>query len=207
MGLQATLYNSKVDSHWRKEGRRPLAGSPGARVWLANMHVITPNGQRLDMTMYDDSLHGDGTANDGYYGALVPAVEIGTYEAQAILDGFTPDGIQYVLPPVPCIYRARLTGAPVEFLRTSQHLLRVVPANIASAPTAVALPMADGTIDVILCYDVQRHGAPRELHCLRRWCRALPATAHLFPSLGSAAPSTLLVSMLPPYLFLAFLIS
>jgi hypothetical protein len=102
VGLQATLYNSKVDSHWRKEGRRPSPAAQ-AQVWLANMHVITPNGQRLDVTMYDDGLHGDGAANDGYYGALVPAVEIGTYEAQAILSGFTPDGIQYVLPPVPCV--------------------------------------------------------------------------------------------------------
>lgn len=129
VGLQATLFSSAKDPNWRAEQRRPSPASQ-AQVWLANMHVITPKGQRLDVTMYDDGLHADGAAGDGYYGAFVQALDIGTYQAQAILSGFTPSGVQ--------------------FLRTSQHLLRVVPKNIALAPTAVAMPKQDGTIDILL---------------------------------------------------------
>lgn len=96
IGLQATLFNSKLDSTWRAEKRRP-APSSQTQVWLANMHVITPKGQRIDVTMYDDGLHGDGAPNDGYYGALLPAAEIGNYQCQAMLSGLTPGGTQYVL--------------------------------------------------------------------------------------------------------------
>lgn len=129
VGLKATLFNSAKDPHWRAEGRRPAPASL-AQVWLANMHVITPRGQRLDVTMYDDGLHDDGAAGDGYYGAFVQAAEVGTYQAQAILSGFTPSGVQ--------------------FLRTSQHLLRVVPKNVALTPSAVAMPKQDGTIDILV---------------------------------------------------------
>ena len=36
------------------------------------------------------------------------------------------------------------------FLRTSQHLLRVVPSNIALTSSALAGPKKDGTIDIYL---------------------------------------------------------
>ena len=109
IGLQATLFNSRVDSNWRQENRRPSPAAQ-AQVWLANMHVITPKGQRLDIQMLDDGLHGDGAAGDGYYGALLPAAEVGTYQAQAILTGFTPSGIQYVI--ILCHDRSFFFGSP-----------------------------------------------------------------------------------------------
>lgn len=154
IGLQATLYNSKADPTRLRERRRPSPASQ-AQVWLANMHVITPKGQRLDVTMFDDGLHGDGAPNDGYYGALVQAAEVGTYQCQAILSGLTSDGIQY--PISESLKRLLSIGLIVlsscRFLRTSQHLLRVVPRNIEVLPTAVALPKEDGTIDIMLSID------------------------------------------------------
>lgn len=56
--------------------------------------------------MHDDGLHSDGAANDGVYGGSFSATELGSYTVQATLIG---------------------TGAAGPFVRTTQHLVEVIP--------------------------------------------------------------------------------
>lgn len=70
------------------------------------MVLTLPNGIRTVVQMEDDGRHYDGKANDGVYGATIQATEEGTYTAQVVMRGVTPDG--------------------QSFLRTTQHLIQVV---------------------------------------------------------------------------------
>ncbi len=90
IGVVATVYDDQLDRTWREERRTPARS---ARVTLkgtvlqAEMEVVTPAGKALKVAMHDDGLHNDEEPNDGVYGALIKAAEVGTYQAQAFIRG------------------------------------------------------------------------------------------------------------------------
>jgi len=137
IGLVATVYNADLDQKWREEKRAPsrvsrLLGN-GSAVLQAEMMVTYPSGMSVSVPMHDDGLHGDALAFDGIYGALIKAAQVGTYEAEALIRGFTGTGVQ--------------------FLRSSTHLLQVVPNNIKLSGAATGLANSDGTLTVYLDVD------------------------------------------------------
>jgi len=77
----------------------------------AEMDIYLPDGEEEFVQMHDDGLHGDLEADDGIYGALIPATEVGIYRATAVIKGKTSDGTQ--------------------FIRSTEHLIPVVEDKIA----------------------------------------------------------------------------
>jgi len=90
----------------------------------ATMDIVLPDGTEEEVDMHDDGLHADFEANDGIYGAIVTATEVGTYDVQAILKGKKSDG--------------------VAFVRTTQHLISSVSDGIDLVGTATGI-MTDST--------------------------------------------------------------
>lgn len=85
-------------------------------IFEALMEVTLPDGTEEDVQMQDDGLHNDGAANDGVYGGSIKAASVGTYKAQAFLQGQTSNGVQ--------------------FLRTTQHLIASVTDQLTLSGTA-----------------------------------------------------------------------
>ncbi len=115
IGLAAYLYDDALAA---PEGApAPLGGV----IATATMRVNAPDGQNLTITMADDGRHADGAAGDGVFGGLIPAAAPGTYTAQIVLNGTTPDG--------------------QAFMRTSEHVFPVVTPSLRlstrAAQTAV----------------------------------------------------------------------
>ena len=85
------MFDDSVDTTWRKERRTPSKMSRitnmGGTVMQAELAVTLPSGKKLSVPMHDDGLHSDEAANDGVYGALIQAAEVGTYQAQAFIRG------------------------------------------------------------------------------------------------------------------------
>jgi len=94
----------------------------------AVMTITLPNGQEEDIDMYDDGLHMDFEAEDGVYGGIVTANDVGAYEAQATLQGQHSDG--------------------TSFIRTTQHLISSVADDLNLAGSAVGV-MSDSEHMVI----------------------------------------------------------
>ncbi len=53
--------------------------------------IAAPSGALIELTMHDDGRHGDGAPADGVYGALFTPVETGSYQAQTLAEGLTPE--------------------------------------------------------------------------------------------------------------------
>ena len=62
----------------------------------AEMQVITPSGDRLSLTMYDDGLHQDGLKGDGIFGATFIAEEAGDYSATVLAGGANAEGRSFL---------------------------------------------------------------------------------------------------------------
>ena len=102
VGLVARMYSAA-------NGPLALGDVPPALTQVvedAELEAVFPDGHRLKKRMHDDGLHNDGAANDGVYGASFAATEIGSYTVQAMLLGAGDNG---------------------PFIRTTQHLVEVVP--------------------------------------------------------------------------------
>jgi len=84
----------------------------------ATMAITLPDGTDEEVPMFDDGLHGDFEADDGVYGGLIQATEVGTYQAQAILQGKLDNG--------------------VPFFRTTQHLIASTPDELTLVGSATA---------------------------------------------------------------------
>lgn len=88
----------------------------------ADMDLFLPDGQNIDVPMHDDGLHYDGLANDGIYGAVVTATEVGPYLATAVLRGKTSEGY--------------------DFIRSTEHIINVVDDDLQL--TDIAFAEGDG---------------------------------------------------------------
>ncbi|RME09002.1 MAG: conditioned medium factor [Ardenticatenia bacterium] len=117
IGLVAYAYDdtSAVD------GEAPTPLRTAKQVLYAR--VQQPDGRELTLAMYDDGRHGDKQPNDGVYGATFTARQAGTYTAQVVLQGVTPEG--------------------TAFLRTSQHVFPVIDATASLGKQAVGVPVDD----------------------------------------------------------------
>jgi len=82
------------------------------------MDVSLPDGQEVEIQMHDDGLHFDGQPNDGIWGGQIDATEVGVYSVQAILTGQDNNGRK--------------------FIRSTQHLIPVVPNEVELTGNAVA---------------------------------------------------------------------
>ena len=72
LGIQTKL-------RWQFAGYAPTSPTAKPRVDIDDIIVATTAPPaNIVLTMYDDGLHGDGAANDGYYGVLLPAQNGGT---------------------------------------------------------------------------------------------------------------------------------
>jgi hypothetical protein len=114
IGLTARLYDATANPSTR-------LGAPAAlpiAVDAAEMKVMLPDGDIVDVQMHDDGLHGDELANDNIWGATMTAPAAGLYSAQAFFSGYKDDSVLYT--------------------RTTQHVLRVVPPSISFTGTATA---------------------------------------------------------------------
>lgn len=89
----------------------------------ARMAVTAPDGSTLDVAMFDDGLHGDGAAGDGLYGAAFEASKAGNWNVQVIGEGIAPEGHG--------------------FIRTAEHLIPVVDADLALSARAATAVLAD----------------------------------------------------------------
>ncbi len=94
-----------------------------ARVSSVSMMVTAPDGRRYSETFHDDGLHGDGRARDGVYGGSFQATQAGSYVAQISMAGQTADGIS--------------------FLRTAEHLIPVVNADLSFSRAQVTAAVVD----------------------------------------------------------------
>lgn len=103
IGLVTRLYSS-VSKSTPEITPIAIPAKKGERD--VNMVLVLPNGMRQVVQMEDDGRHFDGLENDGVYGATIKATEEGSYTAQVVMRGVTPEG--------------------QPFLRTTQHLIHVV---------------------------------------------------------------------------------
>lgn len=113
-------YNMKVGEEVQLMARMtevnaPLVnGFPAPRPEVVNkalLEVLMPDGSVDVLPMHDDGLHGDGQPDDGVYaGSFKPTME-GHFNVQAFFEGQND------------------LGAP--FIRTSQHVIRVVSSQVA----------------------------------------------------------------------------
>ena len=113
-----------------------------ARVGSVSMTVTAPNGDISVERFYDDGLHSDGRARDGVYGGSFVASQAGNYTAQISLSGTGADGIS--------------------FLRTAEHLIPVVAADLsfARAPLTTAV-IDDSRLAIRLPMTTSRANADR----------------------------------------------
>jgi len=118
-GQQVGLLTTVTD---KTRASKYVDATPMADVIMqAEMDIYLPDGEEEFVKMHDDGLHGDGEANDGIFGASIPATEVGVYRAFAVIKGTTADG--------------------TAFIRSTQHLIPVVADKISFVGTA------SGTVD------------------------------------------------------------
>lgn len=97
----------------------------------AYLQVTNPDGEQSKHKMYDDGLHGDRLANDGFWGGDFTPENSGNYNVQIVAQGVNPE------------------GAP--FLRTTEHLLPVIEQTIGLGKRTPTITSIDGnrlTIDL-----------------------------------------------------------
>ncbi len=85
-------------------------------IATAMLDVTFPDGHTVMIPMHDDGLHSDGLANDGEYGSDFVADETGTYTINAVMEG---------------------TNSAGAFIRSSQHLVYVIPNFVGLSGSAV----------------------------------------------------------------------
>ncbi len=90
----------------------------------AYLQVTNPDGEQIKYKMYDDGLHGDKFANDGFWGGDFVAENSGNYNVQVIAQGFNPE------------------GGP--FLRTTEHLLPIIEQTVGLGDKTPAIISIDG---------------------------------------------------------------
>lgn len=99
-------------------------GRKAGRIELATLRVTAPDGSVATYTMHDDGRHDDGAAGDGLFAGDFPAELAGNYVAQVEARGVNQAG--------------------KAFVRTAEHLVPVVAAELAIATTRAAVVSADG---------------------------------------------------------------
>ena len=77
--LTGTELGTNTKLRWQFTGYVPTSPTAKPRVDVDDIIVATTAPPaNIVLTMYDDGMHGDGAANDGYYGVLLPAQNGGT---------------------------------------------------------------------------------------------------------------------------------
>ncbi len=105
VGVQASL------THHAANGEVTIRA--GSHLAVADLDITQPNGEHMVLEMHDDGNHGDNKANDGVFGAVFTATQVGAYSAQVVMMGTVPS-----------------SKGDVTFLRSSQHLLAIVDKEI-----------------------------------------------------------------------------
>jgi len=101
------------------------------KAWL---RVTTPDGEVFDLSMQDRGLTNDGSAGDGVFGGSFVPELAGDYMVQVIARGTTPE------------------GRP--FLRTAEHVMTVIPPDLAIArDIARAFPASEKRLRVSVPVD------------------------------------------------------
>lgn len=137
VGFQVNMYDATVGLGDPKNGVRPAPLKDV--VYDAELEILFPDGHIEIDAMHDDGLHGDLLANDGVYGGSFVASELGPYSVQTVLRGYNANGA---------------------FLRTAEHLLTVVPNDLALTATASAsVDLSKGRLDVTVGVQDQSNGA------------------------------------------------
>ncbi|MEM7335794.1 MAG: choice-of-anchor X domain-containing protein [Chloroflexota bacterium] len=94
VGNEITLLSRMYDSSLLADTAVPASVS--GVIQSATAELTLPNGQTTSLTLFDDGLHGDGTAGDGVFGAAYTAEIAGNYSAQVTVSGSSPDGVAFV---------------------------------------------------------------------------------------------------------------
>jgi hypothetical protein len=106
------------------------------------MAVRRPDGSRIDVPRHADGKHGDLLPNDGVYGGTVDADEVGNFLAEAVFEGQGASGVRFV--------------------RTSQHVLPVMPDTISFKGSATMLPTKHvERVEIIV--DIDQHETVHQL--------------------------------------------
>lgn len=125
-------YNQTVGQSITLTARLTAVDADGAavaeragRMRAASMRVTSPDGRVSTVAMFDDGRHGDGAAGDGLYGGAFLASKAGAWNAQVIVEGIAPEGHGFV--------------------RTAEHLIPVVAANLSLSRAAATAAIKEGT--------------------------------------------------------------
>ncbi|GAM27159.1 hypothetical protein SAMD00019534_103340 [Acytostelium subglobosum LB1] len=121
----------------RPEGYMPSAIK--ATQVTATMDVISPQGQTSAIPMFDDGLHSDGAADDGIYGGLLQATEVGNYMTSVVFLGTAPTGD--------------------DLFRTTQHIIPVTTQYVTLSG-AVQATQSDDELTLNFEVSTVQSGAP-----------------------------------------------
>lgn len=116
------------------------AGQPVFAPALAPTLTLWEGGQRLDMPLADDGLHGDGAPADGVFGALLPPLAPGHHVVRVTLAGTAPDGSPVLLTDqtiLPIAAPSLALGAAATSRVTADVLQIDVPVRLLDVPTTV----------------------------------------------------------------------
>lgn len=118
VGLSARMFDSVVQPFISTaHSNFTLPTAMRDVVASASLDAVYPDGTIVETPMFDDGDHSDGAANDGIFGATIFATEEGQYMLRAQLKGSNKDG---------------------SFIRTSEHLIQVVPQYVTLTGKATA---------------------------------------------------------------------
>jgi hypothetical protein len=107
------------------EGKAGIVLGPQAgQVDEASIRVTRADGRVEKIAMFDDGLHGDGAAGDGLFGGVFEAGDAGLLNAQVLVKG--------------------RSAAGVALLRTAEHVIPVVDADLDLGLEAVAVMAKSG---------------------------------------------------------------
>lgn len=101
-----------------------VLGHDAGQIDDAWIRVTRPDGKVETVAMFDDGLHADGVAGDGIYGGVFDAGSAGILNAQVLVKG--------------------RSAAGVELLRTAEHVIPVVDAQISLGRQAHAVMAKNG---------------------------------------------------------------
>lgn len=125
-------YNQTVGQSITLTARLTAVDEAGATVaeragqlQQAQLRVTSPDGQVSTVNMFDDGRHGDGAAGDGLWGGAFLAGKAGAWNAQVIAEGIAPEGHAFV--------------------RTAEHLIQVVAADVTLSRTGAVAVAGEGT--------------------------------------------------------------
>ena len=112
-GTQATNYKVMVSAYSRMElmpylpkhefvsgETLPLFAYVGtnkpAKEATVFVNVLAPNGSQSSKQLFDDGLHDDGKAYDGYFGSAMKLSVAGTYSLDYTATGYTVEGVPFI---------------------------------------------------------------------------------------------------------------